>query len=86
MYFLGWLFLKQNACKVSVKQLLYMLTETLQLVREMSSLSKVLYKKVILKSFSKFRSKYKKLWEVFYQKVVLKNFAKILRKTHVLES
>ena len=62
-----------------------MMTETLQLVHEMSSLSKVLYEKVILESFSKFRGKYKKHWEVFYQKVVLKNFSKILRKTHVLE-
>ena len=52
------LVLIQNAWKVSVKYLLCMLVEILQLLHEISSLPEVLYKKDVQKSFSKFRGKH----------------------------
>ena len=47
----------KSTCEIVI---LYMLVEILQLVHEISSLSDVLYKKGVPKSFSKFRGKHKK--------------------------
>ena len=61
--------------------LLYALAEILQLVHEISSFSEELYKRCVLKNFSKFRDKNKKqLSGGVLSKDFLKNFAKFAEK------
>ena len=66
--------------------LLYLLVGILQLVHEMSSFPEVLYKRGVLKNFSKFTEKYKKQWSGgVLSKDVLENFTKFTEK-HLFRS
>ena len=64
------------------------MVEILQLVHEIDSFPEVLYKRSILKKFSKFSNKHKKQsFGVVMSKDVLKNFVKFTqKKTFLLES
>ena len=68
--------------------LLYLLVGILQLVHEMSSFPEVLYKRGVLKNFSKFSDKHKEQSsvEVFCQKMFLKIFVKPTEKSSLPES
>ena len=60
---------------------MYLLVERLQLVDEISSFSEVLYKRDVLKNFSKFTDKLKnQSFGSVLSKDVLRNFAKIKEK------
>ena len=57
------------------------MVEILQLLHEISSFSEVLYKRGVLKNFSKFSDKHKKQsFGGFLSKDVFKNFAKFTEK------
>ena len=60
--------------------LLYLVIEILQLEHEISSFSEMLYKIGVLKKFSKFSDKHKKLSEVFCQKMLLKILQNLQKK------
>ena len=67
--------------------LLYLLVEIPQLVNEVSSFLEVLYKRGVLKNFSKFSDKHKKQPSVsVLSKNVLQKFAKFTEKTSLSES
>ena len=67
--------------------LLYLLVGILQLVHEMSSFPEVLYKRGVLKNFSKFSDKHEEqLSGGVLSKDVLKNFVKLTEKTSLPES
>ena len=66
---------------------MYLVVEILQLVLEISSFPEVLYKRAVLKNFSKFTDKHKKQSSGgVLSKDVLKNFAKFTEKTSLPES
>ena len=61
--------------------LLYLQVQILQLVQEISNFPEVLYKRGVLKNFSKFTNKHKKQWYTgILSKDVLKNFTKLTEK------